>query len=117
MSSVEKFVYDHTGKKYTEIGEIVMVTFPILQLLATRSFLTQERLSGKDRRHGQEMPHLISAYDQGFIIDGHHKIRRALDEGKAALYSKVLITTNASLIQYLYKINQGYIQDLSVVNK
>ncbi len=114
MPSLERFIYEQMGKKFSDIGEIVMVEFPIQKVMATRPFLTQERIQGIKRRNGQELPHIISIYNQGFAVDGHHKIRRAFDSGKYSLYSKVFISTNDLLAAYLYKISCGYIKDLQI---
>ena len=71
-------------------------------------------MQGIERRNSQEYPHIISVHNQGFVIDGHHKIRRALDSGKESTYSKVLFSTNELLANYLYRISHGYIQNLQI---
>jgi hypothetical protein len=114
MPTLERFVYDQTGKKFSELGKIIMVEYPIQSVIATRQFLTHEKMQGIQRRHGQEFPHIIAFYNQGFAIDGHHKIRRALDDGIECLYSKVLISTSELLAVYLYKRSHGFIKDLQI---
>ncbi len=66
------------------------------------------------RRASREFPEVISVRKLDFIIDGHHKFRRALDRGDESLYSTVLFTDSDLLAVYLYKITHGHVGDLEI---
>ncbi len=49
-------------------------------LVATRPFLTTERIDPGRRRRGSRIkPEVISINGTNYVIDGHHKVRRACD--------------------------------------
>lgn len=115
MPSIEKFVYRVLACQPEKVGSFEKQYVPVDRALATRPFLTQKRMAGRVRRASREFPQIITIRGQSFIIDGHHKLRRAFDAHLAALFSEVLHTNHELLLKELYKMSHGYIGDLEIL--
>lgn len=84
------------------------------EILATRPFLTNERMEGKVRRGSNMFPELIHAAGNYYCIDGHHKVRRALDAGENKIMCEVYDVESSRLQQSLMKIASGLISNLNI---
>ena len=114
MPPIERFVHQHTGRDHTQLGEIALEVVSFNLILSTRPFLTIERLQGRQRRHGFEFPQLVLTDGLYFCADGHHKIRRQLDENIDEGFCRILTTSDRVLIQKLRRMNHGLITNLPI---
>lgn len=114
MPSIEKVVYEVLKCDAEQVGELCQQYISVDKAISTRPFLSHDRMEGRVRRASREFPELISVRKLNFVIDGHHKLRRAFDRGDSSLYSTVLFTDNELLAIYLYKISHGYVGDLEI---
>lgn len=96
------------------IGEVIVDNIEVTEVIATRRFLTQDRLKGVRRRGGQEFPNVVNYGTYLYCIDGHHKIRRALDSGITTLTCRILITENSQIGLKLSRMNHGLIRNLAI---
>lgn len=83
-------------------------------LIPTRPFLTEERIEGKKRRGNPSKPDVIRVGEDGYLIDGHHKARRAADNGQN-IECRILQTDDQRIIEELRRRAQECtITDLEV---
>jgi len=86
---------------------------------ATRPFLTEERLSGRSHRHWgrrselTKNPLVIEDDGEYYAADGHHKTRRAGEEGKK-IKARVVHNNNPRVSKRLKKSDKGSVMDLPV---
>ncbi len=83
-------------------------------IYGTRPFLTAERLNGIRRKGSKEFPQLIETNDTHYCIDGHHKIRRAIENGATSILCEVAHTRSSILEAALIKICSDLISNLIV---
>ncbi len=114
MPSIEKVVYEVLKCDVEQVGVLCQHYVGVSRAISTRPFLNHDRMEGRMRRASREYPEVISVRKLDFIIDGHHKFRRAHDHGDSSLYSTVLFTDNELLAIYLYKISHGHVGDLEI---
>lgn len=114
MPSIEKVVYQVLKIEAEEVGEFSHGHVSVYSVISTRPFLTRERMGGRKRRASVDIPQVIAIYNQNFIIDGHHKFRRAIDNGCDCLFSNIFTTDSRLLASVLYEMSHGYVSELEV---
>lgn len=114
MPSLEIFLKKRARTTTEKAGSLKQQNLTPDDLVATRPFLTEERLKGKKRRNKKENPQVINHNGIHYIIDGHHKVRRASDSGQEAITCQVLTTGLGIIGQLLARINHGKIKDLPI---
>ena len=115
MAFFERFVYKKTGHQVQEIGTECLQTLDPSTLIATRPFLNSERFERKKRRRGAaNIPHVVSIADSNYLVDGHHKTRRAIEAGATEIECVVLFTNNEKIERELKKANHGLIVNLQI---
>lgn len=115
MPDLERFLYTKNKKKSSEIKGLVSMKDILLDTaISTRPFLTSERMLGRRRRTGQEHPLIINFSKLDFVIDGHHKIRRALESGQIKMLAQVLTITDRELGTSLLKQSKGFVKNLPI---
>lgn len=121
MPSLETFV--HKKLHITDpsvLGPVVEFPVAIDQMLSTHPYLIQKRYEGVKRRASRMIPDVINCIDaiQGvdefYVIDGHHKSRRAYDMGETHFDSRVLITEIPEIRVFLSTIAHGLIIALDI---
>ena len=83
-------------------------------IYGTRPFLTAERLKGIRRKGSKEFPQLIETEATYYCIDGHHKVRRAIDNGLPSILCEVAHTKCTILEDALIKICSDLIGKLII---
>lgn len=99
------------GHEQREIGEEPLDP---QTLVATRPFLTNARMEGRRRRASRGMPEVVSTGGTDYVVDGHHKVRRACDAGDPTITCKVLRTSSPRLRQRLARMSHGLIAILPI---
>lgn len=89
----------------------------IESLIATRPFLTTERLNGKRSRSSKKHPHIVVCDETRFVIDGHHKIFRAHLRGEETIHCSVIHAYDPAIKLKLHKMNHGPVILLEVKEK
>ncbi|MBI2029639.1 hypothetical protein HYT02_04440 [Candidatus Gottesmanbacteria bacterium] len=114
MPLLEQFVYGRSKNTPQEIGEFYFDYLPVDLLIATRPYLTTERLIGRRRRGSEQNPNVIVFSGLNFVIDGHHKVRRSIDIGEKEILCKILSTDNKRIGEKLLRSQHGYIHSLPI---
>jgi hypothetical protein len=112
--SLEQFSYRTTNLPLGDLGDLNRQEIPCEVLIATRPFLNGERLNGKRRKNSRSRPEVIVYEGESFTIDGHHKSRKAIEEGEETIEARVLTTENERVGVKLRRISQGLIKDLPI---
>lgn len=111
MPSLNKFVKLHT---HTDQIDTCFEEVDPQLIYGTRPFLTSERLKGIRRKGSKELPQLVETNDTFYCIDGHHKVRRAIDNGQPSILCEVAHTRSSILEEALIKICSNLIGKLIV---
>lgn len=113
MASLEKFVKKITGSEPAQIGDLGNEVIDPCILGATRRHLVLAKMAGGRKRRGSPLPEVI-IYDQfwRFVIDGHHKVKRACDQLTMGVECRALRTTDPRIKAVLWKRVNGFVSDL-----
>ena len=112
--SLEGYVYKTTKLQPQEVGRITETEVNCGNLIANRPFLTPKKYAGIRRRGSREHPDIISYHGSQYIVDGHHKVRKALDTGKLTIKARVLTTGNQRIGAKLQRTAIGLITELPI---
>lgn len=110
----EKYVFQTVRKNISAVGKIEVETIDPTQVVATRPFLTEERLTRTRRRANPKYPQAIEAGGKIYAIDGHHTLRIHIDN-KVPVIASILKTNNHRLQEELEKNNHGLVSDLEII--
>jgi hypothetical protein len=96
--------------------------FFIDNLEATRPFLTQDRInrvngSAKRRRSSVNIPELIIGRGRNFILDGHHKVRVAYDNGEYEMDCRFRLCQNPLMLKKPGRRLFGHISSLPILDR
>ena len=112
---LEKFSYRTAKLSPEELGELSNEKIPTKKVIATRPFLNKEKLKkNKRRRSSRIKPEVVDHNGELFIVDGHHKIKRAIEGGEDLIDARVLKTGNKRVGEKLKRRSHGSISDLPV---
>lgn len=115
MVNIEKFVYKNARISRENLPEITLQKIDPRFVIGCRESLTKDRFFYPTRRRGsREYPDIIIYQNNMYCIDGHHKIRRAIDNNVSMILARVLVTDNSLLGESLEKIRSSYIHELEI---
>lgn len=112
--TIEQYTHYNANLKPEMAGDLTEVEVNCSELIATRPFLVGFRLIGKRRRNSHEIPDIVNFSNFMFVIDGHHKVRKAIDEGQQTIRARVLTTKNQRLGEKLIRSACGLVADLPI---
>ena len=107
MSFVEPFIRKHIKQAPEQVGTERMALVDVSLLIATRRGLNAKRPLGRRRRGSVEHPHVIHIDGKYYVIDGHHKIVRAHNDGLTSILCKIFDTQDIRLRDILRRRDQG----------
>lgn len=115
--TIEQYIHNNAHLLMEEkAGDLTEMEVNCTELVATRPFLVKVRLNGNRRRNSREIPDIIKYLDILYVIDGHHKVRNAIDNGQKTIKSRVLTTKNLRLGEKLIRSDCGLVANLPVCN-
>jgi len=118
MSLIERFCKDCVRRSEHERKEDIEVrSFDPKILIATRSFLTLDRLVGRRRRGSVLLPDIIGANGVFYAIDGHHKIWRDIAANINEVECRFKNCESVLMAQRLAKRDCGPIWKLPVLGR
>lgn len=114
MPNLERYIYRKTGRRAEDIGRIDVVQVDPTALLAIRPYLNREwsGYRNKRRRSSPKIPEGISMDGDTYLVDGHHKGRRAIDFGIGAIFCRTLYTEDPVIKRKLEKIGKRPLGEL-----
>jgi len=119
MVSLEQFCYGAAGCYPEELGEVGEIELPVELLVATRPYLNERRIGGGPPvgvRGHRSLPEVIVLEDVPYLVDGHHKAKRAFDEGVNFLLCRALITESIRVAEKLERRGVDFIGNIQIGN-
>lgn len=115
MPLISKWLHIHIKNGGIEhFGVVVDADLDPRTIRSTRPFLDQIRMLGIRRRASVIKPEIIETRGRNHAVDGHHKIRRAIDSGEASIHCRVLKTSDGRVAARLDRMDHGPIGDLPI---
>lgn len=83
-------------------------------IIGTRPFLTQKGMGGRRTRSSRPNPQVVLNGGGYYCIDGHHKVRRAIEEREPSILCEIAEVDTSPLRNTLMRIASDLIGNLPV---
>ncbi len=110
MPSLQQFL----RKQHVKTQEINYGYLDPNTIMGTRLFLTGDGLEGRRTRSSRPNPQVISLRGEHYCIDGHHKVRRAVEGGESSILCEIAEIDSSPLGNTLMRIASDLIRNLPI---